>query len=183
MSANVTALLVAIAGVLGTLIAPVLTQRLSFRARQQEIEAQRQQRAEERVEEQRHTAFNDRRACCIALNTAARGFRRAIKNCLFDGLDKMGAELEQARQVFTDQYSEAQIILPDAVTKAARPVYGTLSEAYGWVKAIAVQVPGDMTQPGSQKLVKYLDQEVDGEIRQLRKVMRRDLGISDLPVS
>ena len=39
MSVNLTALLVAVAGVLGTLTSPILTQRLTLRAKQQEIDA------------------------------------------------------------------------------------------------------------------------------------------------
>ncbi len=110
MNASLTALLVAIVGVLGTLTATVLTQRYSMRAKQQEIEAQLRQaemqlrqRSAELAEERWRVALKDRRDCCIALNTAARSFRRAIKNCLFEGLDKTGADLEQARQVFMDQ--------------------------------------------------------------------------------
>ena len=71
MSVNLTALLVAVAGVLGTLTSPILIQRLTLRAKQQEIDALKQQRSEERAEEQRRMAFKEGRDCCIALNTAA----------------------------------------------------------------------------------------------------------------
>ena len=101
MSGNVTALLVAIAGVLGTLRSPILTQRLNLRAKQQKIDALKEQRIEERVEERRRTAFKESRDCCIALNTAARSFRQSLKNCLFEGYDEDRTELEQARRVFT----------------------------------------------------------------------------------
>jgi hypothetical protein len=37
-----------------------------------------------------------------------------------------------------DQFSEAQIILPEAVRNEASPVYDTLTEAYGWVKKSGV---------------------------------------------
>ena len=136
MSINVTALLVAVAGVLGTLTSPILTQRLTLRAKQQEIDALKQQRLEERAEERWRTLFKDRRECCIALNTAARGFRQALKNCLFEGYDEDRAELEQARRLFTSRYGEAQIILSDTIMHAAIPVYDTLAEAYGGVRAI-----------------------------------------------
>src|SRR5262245_41193321 len=146
MSASVTALVVAVVGVLGTLTASALTQRFSMQAKQREIEAQQRQRSEEHAEEHRRAAFTDRRACSIALNTAAQGFRRASKNCLFEGLDKMGDELEHARQAFADRYSEAQIILPDDVVRAAAPVYALLATAYGMVKTTAAQGPVDTTQ-------------------------------------
>jgi hypothetical protein len=82
----------------------------------------KQQRTEERVGERRRTAFKDGRDGCIALNTAARGFRQALKNCLFEGYDEDRTELEQARRLFTSRYGEAQIILSDTVMEAASPV-------------------------------------------------------------
>jgi hypothetical protein len=186
MSGSVTALLVAVVGVLGTLAATVLTQRYSMRAKQQEIEAQLKQaevqfkqRSAELTEERWRAALKDRRDCYIALNTAARAFRRAIKNCLFEGLDKMGAELEQARQTFMDQYSEAQIILPEAVRKEARPVYDRLTDAYGEVKKLGDKWPIPIDHPEGEELQSYLNHDVDRAIRQLRNAMRRDLGIDD----
>ena len=186
MSGSVTALLVAIVGVLGTLAATVLAQRYSMGAKQQEIEAQLKQaemqlkqRSAELAEERWRAALKDRRDCCIALYAAARGFRRAIKNCLFEGLDKLCAELEQARQVFTDQFSEAQIILPEAVRKEASPVYDTLTEAYGWVKKSGSTVPVLIAEPDGEKLQDYLNDDVDRAIRQLRAAVRRDLGVDD----
>lgn len=168
-------LLVAVAGVLGTLTSPILTQRLTLRAKQQEIDAMQQQRFEERAEERCRTAFKDRRECCIAPNTAARGFRQALKNCLFEDYDEDRTELEQARRLFTSRYGEAQIILSDTIMNAATPVYDTLAEAYGGVRAIGTPLIIDKKQPERERLMSYLDNEVDTAIRELRNTMRSDL--------
>ena len=179
MSTAVLALVVAIVGVLGTLASALLTQALSLRAKRLEIDAQRQQRLEDRHEERRRTGFTDRRDSCIALNMEGRRFRQALKNCLFEGVDKRGAELEEARQAFTRRYGEAQMILSDTVLKVAGTATGRLAEAYGKVKAS--QQPGSpqIGPSDREELERFLDREVASALRQLRQAMRRDLGVSD----
>lgn len=135
MSTGVLALVVAIVGVLGTLASALLTQMLSLRAKRQEIDEQRQQRREERDEQRRRAEFRDRRDNCIALNTEARRFRQALKNCLFEGVGERGVELEEARQAFTSRYGEAQMILSNAVLEVAGAASYRLAEAYGKIKA------------------------------------------------
>ena len=179
MSVNLTALLVAVAGVLGTLTSPILIQRLTLRAKQQEIDALKQQRSEERAEEQRRMAFKEGRDCCIALNTAARGFRQALKNCLFEGYDTDRTELEQARRLFTSRYGEAQIILSDTVMDAALPVWDRLATAYGRVRAIGTHLALPDRQTERDRAMSYLDEEVDNAIHELRRTMRSDLGITE----
>ena len=178
MSSNVTALLVAVAGVLGTLTSPILTQRFTLRTKQQEIDALKQQRSEERAEEQRRAAFKEGRDSCIALNTTARGFRQALKNCLFEGYDLERTELEQARRLFTGRYGEAQIILSDTVMDAAIPVWDTLAVAYGRVRAIGTELALPENQAERDKVMSYLDEEVENAIQELRRTMRSDLGIT-----
>ncbi len=176
MSTDVIALVVAVVGVVGTLASSVLSQLLALRARRQENEAQRQQRLDERDEERRRTAFKDRRDICIALNTSARDFRQALKNCLFEGIDEKGAELEQARQAFTRRYGEAQMILSEAVLKSASSASGYLADGYGMVKK-AMARPMDPAE--REKLESYLNRRVGRALRDLREVMRLDLGVDD----
>ena len=178
MTAGMLALVVAIVGVVGTLASTLLTQMLSLRSKRLEADDQQQQRLEERVEERRRTEYRDRRDCCIAMNMAGRRFRQALKNCLFEGGEKAG-ELEQARQEFTSRYGEAQMILSDAVLKAASAANGSLAEAYGKVKSS--QQPGGRPLGVSEreKLENFLDKEVGSSLRHLRHTMRRDLGVVD----
>ena len=178
MSTQVLALVVAIAGVLGTLASALLSQTLSLRAKRLEIDEQRQQRLEQRDEERRRTEFKDRRDSCIALNMAARSFRVALKNCLFEGADR-GAELEVARQEFTSRYGEAQMILSDAVLKVAGVASGRLADWYGKVKAIQQPESPPIGQSDREKLEAVLDREIRLVLLQLRLAMRRDLGVAD----
>jgi hypothetical protein len=173
MSGNV-ALAVAIVGVVGTLTAAVLSQLFVMRMKQQDIDEQRHQRHEERKEERWRTVFKDRRDVCVALNTEIRLFEQALRSCLSEGLDGKSAELEQAWHAVTSRYSEAQIVLPGTVATAAGDAYGELKYTYDRLRA--------MEPAEREKLQSRLDERVMGNIRRLRKAMREDLGISDLPL-
>jgi hypothetical protein len=179
VSTEVLALIIAIVGVLGTLASALVTQMLSMRSKRGEIDEQRRQRIEERDAERERTEFKDRRDSCIALNMAGRHFRQALKNCLFEGVDKRGLELEEARQAFTSRYGEAQMILSDAVLSVASVASGRLAKAYGKVKAS--QQPGASPLGPSERkeLEDFLDHGVGPVLRQLRHDMRRDLGVAD----
>jgi hypothetical protein len=110
---------------------------------------------------------------------AGRRFRQALKNCLFEGMDIRGDELEQARQEFTNRYGEAQMVLPDAVLGIANVANKRLAEAYGKVKTS--QQPGDprLSVSEREKLEAFIEREVAPVLWQLHQAMRRDLGVSD----
>jgi hypothetical protein len=179
MTTEALTLLIAIVGVLGTLASAVLTQTLSLRAKRVELAEQRQQRLEERDEERRRADFKDVRDSCIALNSEARRFRQTLKNCLFEGADKRGAELEEARLAFTSRYGEAQMILSDVVLEVAGEASGRLADSYGKIKAL--QQPGSpaIELADREKLERYLNDEVGATLRRLRQVMRQDLGVTN----
>lgn len=182
MSSNV-ALVVAIVGVAGTLTAAVLSQLFVMRMKQQDIDEQRHQRREERKAEQWRTAFKDRRDVCVALNTEIRLFEQTLRSCLFEGPEGKGAELEQAWKALTSRYSEAQIILPEPVVTAAGEAYGQLRYTYDRVVRASPSLESSAMESAEwEKLQSRLEHKVMGAIRQLRKAMRNDLGISDLPL-
>jgi hypothetical protein len=179
VSTDYLALIIAVVGVLGTLTSALVTQTLSLRSKRLEIDEQRRLRMEQHDEEQERTEFKDRRDSCIALNMEARRYRQALKNCLFEGVDKRGAELEEARLAFTSRYGEAQMILSDMILKVASHASWRLAEAYGQIKGS--QPPGSppIGPLDREKIERYLDREVTSALRQLRDVMRRDLGVAD----
>lgn len=71
MSSNVTALVVAVAGVAGTLASAVITQVLAMRSRSREIEAQDIQRREDREQAQRNAERADVKTAIAAYLQAA----------------------------------------------------------------------------------------------------------------
>ncbi len=175
MSADVATLLAAIVAVVGTLTSPVLTQHYAIRARQQELEAAKEQRLEERLEARQITSLLDRRQNYTALHTAAWEFRRALKNRLFEDSDP--DELESARQVFLASYRNSQMICTDPVLEAAAPAYDVLTDAYGKVKRLAPVTAGrDARADERQDIHHVLNTRVEHAIREMRRAMRVDLG-------
>ncbi|MGW0612853.1 hypothetical protein [Streptomyces sp. NPDC002788] len=107
MTAAVTAMITAVVGVLGTLFAPVLSQRLTARQRDEETWA-----AEER------RRFEERRDACTAMNRSSRQFHTLLKDALHrlrDGVygDAERDQLEETRRDHRDRYAEAQMIVPE----------------------------------------------------------------------
>jgi hypothetical protein len=175
MSSDVTTLVVALVGVTGTLAATVLAQHMARRARQQEIDAQREQRQEEREA----TAQRDLRAAYVALNAAVRAFRWTMLYHLREGTDQTRAELEQARQAFDLRYAEGQLITAPAVMEAAQSVSARLNDAYDRVRRLDAGPPD--TASGLRDRA-ALEADLEGgiyqEIRDLRTALRAELGTS-----
>jgi type II secretory pathway pseudopilin PulG len=84
MSADVTTVVVAILGVVGTLSSPLLTQWVGNGAKQQQFELEAQRRQEDRHEDSRRTVLQERRTIYAQLNTAARQYEqaKASGNCI-----------------------------------------------------------------------------------------------------
>jgi type II secretory pathway pseudopilin PulG len=176
-SSDVTALVVAVVGVAGTLAATVLAQYMARRARQQEIDDQREQRLEAREAERLATAQRDRRAAYVALNAAVRAFRLAMLYHLREGTDQTRAELEQARQAFDLRYAEGQLITTPAVMEAAQSVSAQLGDAYGRIRGLDAAPPETAgVNRDRAALAADLEGGIYQETRNLRLAMRAELG-------
>lgn len=191
MSADVTTVVVAVLGAVGTLSSPLLTQRVADRAKRQEFEFETQRRQEDRHEDNRRSVLQERRTIYAQLNTAARQYEQAIYEYLrviSDGLPtpEQGTELVAARQVFRELYSDAQMILPDKVLAAAMDVSAGLGEAYGKAKRLERRLqieppggrPGDDPEETIEVARAYCHGDVYRLIIKLRGLMRQDLGVS-----
>ena len=136
MSADVTTVVIAILGAVGTLSSPLLTQWVGNRAKRQDFELEAQRRQEDRHEDARRSVIQERRAIYAQLNTAARQYEQAIYEFLrviSEGAatPEQLAELAKARESFRELYSDAQMIIPDTVLAAAADVSAGLGQAYG----------------------------------------------------
>jgi len=186
LNADFTTVVVAVLGVAGTLSAPLLTQRIAARTRQQEYELQRDQRREEAAEAQRKDAFSERRAVYAKLNTAARQYTQELRNYLRmiadSELTEQGRDsLAGARQAFRDVYSDAQMILPDRVLDGAAIVNASLGEAYGMIRRLAAGTgsAGDgEAEETIDQLHRFCSVTLYDHVGDLRQLMREDLGIS-----
>lgn len=164
---------VAVVGVVGTLLSALLTQRAAERSRQREQERAERTRARMWEAEQRRT-------CCVALNTASRQYLAALTDQLHALLRTEGSgaarqRLTEARDLHREVYAEAQMRLPDPVLALAGEVTRALGALYGRLRRMDDGVP----RPDDS--LEAAQEEIDGlwkRMRALRAGMRADLGAS-----
>lgn len=170
MTAAVTAMITAVVGVLGTLFAPVLSQRLTAR-----------QRAEEAERAERRRLFEERRAAYTAMNRASRQFHTLLKDALHrirDGVytEQERDQLEEARRDYRDRYAEAQMVVPERVLEASRAVNVVLAGIDAEVKRLDRGLARDGESP-EQALADL--KEAEPRLSAMRRLMRGDLGVVD----
>jgi hypothetical protein len=188
------ALAAAVVGVAGTLGAAQLTQSRADRTKRLELEALARQQREERehaerlrqaevAEARRLERLELRRTCYIALNTASRQYQTAQINLLHalrsgDGIEACAEQLEERRSAQRDAYAEAQMIAPDAVMSAVSATGHQLNRGYGILKQFLA------TPPDAAALDAFADGQVEQSwalLSDLRRTLRRDLGVDDDP--
>jgi type II secretory pathway pseudopilin PulG len=186
---DLTTLAVAVVGLAGTLTSPMLGQQIADRTKRREFDFQSRQQREEREETHRQAAVELKRSTYAALNTAARQYQQQLEayvRAVQDGApdDAVLAELMDAREKFRELYSEAQMILPDAILEAAMAVSGALGDAYGIAKRLGIGKPRTLTGKGEETIAMAEHSAhvtVYNCILHMRHLMRKDLGISDTP--
>lgn len=171
---DLNSVVIAVAGVAGTLGASLLTQRGSERAKRREIELVR---AQEEVRESRSL----RRTCYAELNRDSRQFVTALNRHLHVMRERAVEDadrdaLDEAKSAHRDRYSEAQMIAPDAVLVTASAVNHALNQVYGQVKRLERGAP----EPGETMETAARDQYAVWEpLKAMRTAMRHDLGVSN----
>ncbi|MET7860265.1 hypothetical protein ABZS81_24260 [Streptomyces sp. NPDC005318] len=170
MTAAITAMITAVVGVLGTLFAPMLAQRLTARQRAEEARLAGEQRK-----------FEERRAHYTAMNRASRQFHTLLKDALHrirDGVytEQERTQLEEARLDHRDRYAEAQMIVPERILQASRDLNRVLANTDAAVKRLdrGLVLNGETVARTLEKLgaaSPFLDT--------MRELMREDLGVSD----
>ncbi|HET6856758.1 MAG TPA: hypothetical protein VFH94_06660 [Streptomyces sp.] len=166
-------MIIAVAGVAGTLGGSLLSQRGSERAKRREIELIR---GHEDIRENRTL----RRACYVELNRDARQFTTALNRHLHvmrerGAEDADDAALDEAKNAHRDRYSEAQMIAPEEVLALASVVNQALNRVYGQVKRLERGAPEPGETMDSAARAQY---DVWDMLRTMRTAMRHDLGAS-----
>lgn len=166
-----TAPLVAIVGVVGTLLSALLTQRAADRSRQRE-----QERAEELRE--RRSEAQELSSCYVALNTSARQYLAALTDQLHalgreEELRAVRPRLTHARDQYRDVYAEVQMRVPESVLGLVGDITRGLGAVYGMVRRLDDGAP----RPGdSPAAVQAGIEALWGRLREMRREMRADLG-------
>ncbi|WP_234319280.1 hypothetical protein [Streptomyces sp. NRRL S-237] len=169
---EIGAMVIAVAGVAGTLGGALLTQRGAERAKRREIELVRAH-----DEKRENQAL--RRTCYADLNRDARQFTTALNRHLHilrertvEDADKVA--LDSAKDAFRDRYSEAQMVAPDPVLAHATSVHHALTAVYGQVKRLERGSPDPGESMESAAEAQYGIWE---PLREMRAAMRADLGV------
>ena len=181
MSGATGALIIAIVGVVGTLSSPIVTQRLSSRARREEFEALRIQRQEEYQRERERAVLSDKRACYIAMIATSRRYRVELMNYLHmvdrGEIDHASQEsLEDIRRAYIASYAELQMTATSGVMEAVEPVTHGLSKAYRATKHLE---HGEPESDGSFEEIREFLLQLWEQWRHLRNAMRNDLKVQD----
>ncbi|GAA2940202.1 MULTISPECIES: hypothetical protein [Streptomyces] len=169
---DVGAVLIAVAGVAGTLGAALLTQQGAEKAKRRELEmTQALQEARENQEL--------RRRCYTELHRDARQFCTALSRHLYVLRDRTPGDedvraLEAAKDTYRDRWSEALMIAPDTVISPAGEVNGALNSVYGQVKRLEGNPrPGESLHSAAEA-----QHGIWSLIAAAREAMRRDLGVT-----
>ena len=181
MSADSGAILIAAIGVLGTLVSPIVSQRLSARARHDEFEMQKSERLEARQLEQQQLAFANKRSCYIALMANARRYRVEMMNYLYAAKSRtvdndQRNELEAARRAYIMTSAEAQMTASLRVLAMIEAFNADLYKGYRATKHLeeGEPEPDGSFEETESFLTKLWDQWDD-----MREAMRQDLNIED----
>jgi hypothetical protein len=178
---NTTSILIAAVGVIGTLVSPIISQRLASRAKRDDLEIERSHRLDERQQEQRQLALANKRACYIAMVTTSRRYRIEIINYLDKirraTLDAAARdELENARRPYIESNAEAQLTATLSVLNTIEAVTDGLSKAYRATKHLE---DGEPEPGGSFEEMEAFLVEIWDRWKYMREAMRQDLGVED----
>lgn len=188
MSASLSALIVAVVGVLGTLASGLLAQRSAMRTKLAELEHVERQRHEERMTQENRENREMRRKSYAELNQAMRQFHTTLSRHFLaveagreEGVSQT-QERVQDRQALYDIYAETQMVASDAVlVPAGRLVHG-LHRAHRLLGQHEGDTPGSTPEESLGEIRARLEQASE-QLYEVRQVMRQDLGITELPVT
>ncbi|MFI8100164.1 hypothetical protein [Streptomyces sp. NPDC086023] len=173
------ALAAATVGVIGTLLAPVLSQRLLARAQADQFDRQQRTAEDQWIRERRVAEHDRRRDSYVAANAAYRRFRIQLMNHLWlvhqgEAGPEDRQELEAARQGHHAAFSEAQMTASDAVVAELDSLTSAMAELYARTMRLA---EGNPVPGGSFQEIHDALQDLWERGLALRGTMRADLGV------
>ncbi|MEV0261127.1 hypothetical protein AB0I49_07265 [Streptomyces sp. NPDC050617] len=183
MSSAVIALIVGVCGVMGTLLAPVLSQRSQARALEADFERHQQAEQAQWQREQERVGLEQRRTCYVDTNAAFRRYRVELMNFLYlvdrgEVDEAVGQALETARQAHHVAFAEAQMVASDTVLRYLDGLAIALGKSYRKTKNLEEGHPEpDGSFAEIEAYLNWLWERWDV----MRDAMRADLGISDVP--
>jgi type II secretory pathway pseudopilin PulG len=176
-----TALVIAIVGVLGTLLAPIVSQTLSARARREEFEQQRTTQLEKYARQQNEELMAAKRSCYLGLFTAFRHYRVELMSYLHavnrkDVDESARARLQEARHAVMASVSETQLSGSLVVMETLRPLREANTKIYEAIKSLEEGQPEGLS---FEEIREFMLTVWGEEWPHIVDTVRADLGVSD----
>jgi hypothetical protein len=183
MSSAIVALVIAVVGVCGTLASAIFTQRLSQRARLEELGRAERLRIADQEAAERKGKTDQLRSCYVQLNANDRNYRDAMLAYAYarkagSPAEAEAEEMTAARRAQRNARAEAQMIVSDEVLDSEGQVNVRLTVAYGRLQRFARESGASARE--LDEIIKLLD-EIIPLLSRTRVVMRMDLGVIDRP--
>lgn len=180
MNGSISALLVALVGIFGTLASALLTQRSADRTKLRELELIEERRIDDRTYGEASANLEARRTCYVALNTEARHLHTMLTKFLHSlqngqVTDLLRDEVDQVRHAHRARNAEAQMVVPDEVLSVSGLVSERLNKLYAMLKRFD---EGSPDENESFDAAHGLRRSLWDDLAAMRSAMRSDLGIS-----
>ncbi|MEU4357787.1 hypothetical protein [Streptomyces virginiae] len=182
MGSALIGLAAAVVGVTGTLIASVLSQRLTARVQVEQFARQQQVAEAQWLREQRVAELDRRREGYMNVNAALRRYRTHLLNFLWtvhkDAVTEEAREVvEEARRDHHSVMAEAQMVASAGVLAELNDMTRTLSETY---RRIMCLQEGRPDPDGSFDEIRTDFARIWDQWERLLGAMRADLGVADV---
>ncbi|MET8754600.1 hypothetical protein ABZW32_31565 [Streptomyces sp. NPDC004667] len=179
------ALASAIVAVTGTLLAPVLSQRITARVQADQFDRQERLARAQWQRERRVAERERRRDCYVHANAGYRRYRVELMNHLWavhrdEVTDEGRSALQEARHAMHSAFAEAQMIASDAVMAELDALTRELAGAYA--RTMRLERGSPSPRWGFDEILAALLDLGDAWVR-ARSVMRTDLGVEPGPVA
>jgi hypothetical protein len=185
MSSAIVSLVIAVVGVCGTLASAIFTQRLSQKARLEELGRTEHRRLADKEDAEKKSKVDQLRSCYVQLNANDRNYRDAMLAYAYalkagSPANAEAEELTAARRAQRNARAEAQMIVSEEVLESEGRVNFQLTVAYGRLQRTQRESDASVRELHLEEIVKLLD-EIMPLLSRARVVMRMDLGVIDNP--
>jgi hypothetical protein len=185
MWSAILALVIAVVGVCGTLASAIFTQRLSQKAKVEELEHTERLRLAEEETAEKKRKIDQLRSCYVQLNGNDRNYRDAMLAYAYalkagSSGETEAAEVSAVRRAQRNARAEAQMIVSEEVLDSEGRVNAQLTVAYGCLQRIQSESNLSVREPLLEEVIKLLDQIIP-LLSRARVIMRMDLGVIDKP--
>lgn len=178
MGSLISPLLVAVAGILGTLLAPLVSVRLTAQMQRELADQQDAHARLAREDDERRALLKDKRTCYVTVNATARWYRIVQMNYLHalheDRLQEQDrVELDAARRSYVEAVAEAQMVASGEVLDEMEVIFSGLSRTFRRIRRLEI---GAADAGGTFDDVRADLLDLWEKWLGMRTAMRRDLG-------